>query len=183
MTDVWISWNDTVDPAACNTNPQVYEKYSRDPARTPMQWDNTTSAGFSTSKHTWLPVSSDYLKKNVQQEIESPNNTHLKVYTNLLKLRRNNAGWSLGSKVDVQIINSNVISITKNGVFVIVVFANWNDHIEKFNYFSHRPEFQGYTFYIQVVSVNSDKEPYRPFDAVNIVLKPYESIVLFGVKK
>lgn len=32
-----ISWKDTKDPAACNTNPQVYKLYSRDPERTPFQ--------------------------------------------------------------------------------------------------------------------------------------------------
>jgi alpha-glucosidase len=35
MVDVWISWNDTVDPAGCNTNPNDYNTASRDPARTP----------------------------------------------------------------------------------------------------------------------------------------------------
>lgn len=37
MTDVWISWEDTQDPQACRTNPDIYEPYSRDPARTPFQ--------------------------------------------------------------------------------------------------------------------------------------------------
>jgi hypothetical protein len=32
-----ISWEDTVDPAACNTNREVYKKFSRDPERTPIQ--------------------------------------------------------------------------------------------------------------------------------------------------
>lgn len=31
MTDVWISWEDTVDPQACRTNPNIYESFSRDP--------------------------------------------------------------------------------------------------------------------------------------------------------
>lgn len=38
MTDQWLSWNDTVDPAACNSNPSIYEQFSRDPERTPFQW-------------------------------------------------------------------------------------------------------------------------------------------------
>lgn len=24
--DQWLSWKDTVDPAACNSNPKIYEK-------------------------------------------------------------------------------------------------------------------------------------------------------------
>ena len=31
MTDVWISWEDTQDPQACRTNPNIYESFSRDP--------------------------------------------------------------------------------------------------------------------------------------------------------
>lgn len=34
MTDVDISWEETVDPQACNTDPTIYLEYSRDAART-----------------------------------------------------------------------------------------------------------------------------------------------------
>lgn len=33
MTDVVISWEDSVDPQACNTNESTYHAASRDPAR------------------------------------------------------------------------------------------------------------------------------------------------------
>lgn len=33
MEDVYISWAETQDPAACNTNPNMYDQVSRDPAR------------------------------------------------------------------------------------------------------------------------------------------------------
>lgn len=45
MENTWISWEDTKDPQGCNAGKEGYEKVSRDPARTPFQWDNTTSAG------------------------------------------------------------------------------------------------------------------------------------------
>jgi len=45
MEDTWISWEDTKDPQGCNAGRDGFEKASRDPARTPFQWDNTTSAG------------------------------------------------------------------------------------------------------------------------------------------
>lgn len=86
MTDVWISWKDTVDPQACNTNENVYESYSRDPARTPFQWDDTTSAGFSTSTKTWLPVSENYKTINVKKELTIPR-SHLNTYIRTKELR------------------------------------------------------------------------------------------------
>lgn len=33
MTDVYISWENTVDPQACRTNPDVFHQYSRDPGK------------------------------------------------------------------------------------------------------------------------------------------------------
>lgn len=40
-----MSWEDTVDPQACNTNPQVYQSKTRDPERTPFQWNDEKNAG------------------------------------------------------------------------------------------------------------------------------------------
>lgn len=46
MVDGHVSWEDTVDPAGCNTNDPVnYWKSSRDPARTPFQWNAEKNAG------------------------------------------------------------------------------------------------------------------------------------------
>lgn len=45
MIDTYVSWNDTQDPQACNTDPDRFEAHSRDPNRSPFQWDATTSAG------------------------------------------------------------------------------------------------------------------------------------------
>jgi len=45
MEDTFLTWEETIDPAGCNTDPERYEQFSRDPARTPMQWNNSTSAG------------------------------------------------------------------------------------------------------------------------------------------
>lgn len=57
MTSVHLTWNETVDPQACNTNEKDYEAYSRDVARTPFQWDDTKNAG----KSYYLPECS-YIK-------------------------------------------------------------------------------------------------------------------------
>lgn len=45
MENTWLSWDETQDPQGCNAGVNGYEKASRDPERTPFQWDNTTSAG------------------------------------------------------------------------------------------------------------------------------------------
>lgn len=87
MTDVFISWKDTVDPQACRTNPNVYHSFSRDPGRTPFQWDDSVHAGFSTSEKTWLPVATNYTDCNVALQ-ESQKNSHLKIFRELISLRQ-----------------------------------------------------------------------------------------------
>lgn len=42
-----LSWEETVDPPARNVGEKLYQEVSRDPVRTPFQWNNETNAGKS----------------------------------------------------------------------------------------------------------------------------------------
>jgi alpha-glucosidase len=64
--------------AACN-------RFSRDNARTPMQWDASAYAGFSTVR-PWLPVHDDYATVNVEAE-SSDADSPLAWYRRLAELR------------------------------------------------------------------------------------------------
>lgn len=88
MTDVWISWEDTVDPQACHTNKKEYYEHTRDKVRTPFQWDNTTNAGFSKAKKTWLPVAENYTDNNIELQ-RSQDVSHFKNFIKLSTLRQN----------------------------------------------------------------------------------------------
>jgi len=66
----------------------------RDPARTPMQWDASRSAGF-TPGQPWLPVSPDYSQLNVAREAGDPHSLW-SLYRRLLELRRLSPALSLG---------------------------------------------------------------------------------------
>lgn len=87
MDDVFISWKDNIDPAGCNVGEKDYYQYTRDPARTPMQWDATKNAGFSPAAKTWLPVASDFRNNNVQLQNLAPF-SHLKIFKTLTSLRK-----------------------------------------------------------------------------------------------
>jgi oligo-1,6-glucosidase len=58
---------------------------SRDNARTPMQWDATDSAGFTTGT-PWLQVNPNYLDVNVQAAVADPQSVHAH-YRALIALR------------------------------------------------------------------------------------------------
>ncbi len=57
----------------------------RDPERTPMQWDSSTFAGFSTTQ-PWLPVAAGAQKRNVAAE-NKDDGSYLVLYRQLLSLR------------------------------------------------------------------------------------------------
>jgi alpha-glucosidase len=58
----------------------------RDGCRTPMQWDATTHAGFSTAS-TWLPLADDYAHENVVN-LEADAASILSLYKALIALRK-----------------------------------------------------------------------------------------------
>ena len=59
--------------------------FSRDNARTPMQWNDSKNAGFSTGK-PWLPVNENYVTVNAAAE-EKDKNSVLSWYIQLAKFR------------------------------------------------------------------------------------------------
>ena len=62
-------------------------RYSRDNARTPVQWDNSVNAGFS-EEQPWLSVNPNYKRINVASQIRDPESL-LSYYKKLTALRKN----------------------------------------------------------------------------------------------
>jgi alpha-glucosidase len=67
----------------------------RDPERTPMPWDSTPNAGF-TSGIPWLPLTANYRTVNVAVEHDDPTSM-LTLYRRLIALRRATPALSVGS--------------------------------------------------------------------------------------
>ena len=65
------------------------KKFSRDNARTPMQWDDSKNAGF-TSGTPWLMVNPQYTKINAKLQINDEKSV-LNYYKKLTALRKNEA--------------------------------------------------------------------------------------------
>jgi len=67
----------------------------RDRSRTPMPWDGSAFAGFSTVE-PWLPLNSDWHARNVAAQARDPTSL-LTLYRELLALRRSQRALSQGS--------------------------------------------------------------------------------------
>ncbi|MBR2529242.1 MAG: alpha-glucosidase [Blautia sp.] len=65
------------------------EKYGRDNARTPFQWDASANAGFTEGK-PWLKVNPNYVSINLKSQQEDPDSLY-HFYRKLISLRRNPA--------------------------------------------------------------------------------------------
>ena len=102
----------------------------RDGERTPMQWDGSENAGFSTAK-PWLPVPPTYKTHNVADESKDPNSV-LEFYKSVLKLRRSNQALLDGSYTAINESDANVLSylrIYKDQT--VVVALNMSDAPQK----------------------------------------------------
>ena len=66
---------------------RIVNRYSRDNARTPVQWDSSKNAGFTTGT-PWLPLNPNYKKINVAEQEKDPESV-LSYYKKLTALRKN----------------------------------------------------------------------------------------------
>jgi alpha-glucosidase len=98
----------------------------RDGERTPMQWDGSANAGFSTTT-PWLPVPPTYQTHNVAEESKDPNSV-LEFYKKVLKLRHDNTALLEGSYKAINESDENVLSYLRvykdHGVVVALNMTN-----------------------------------------------------------
>jgi alpha-glucosidase len=81
----------------------------RDGERTPMQWDASDNAGFTTSATPWLPVPPSYKQRNVAVEEKDPDSL-LNFYKQLIRLRRTHAALRDGKQTTVNCHDADVLS-------------------------------------------------------------------------
>ncbi|XP_022191432.1 maltase A3 [Nilaparvata lugens] len=87
MEDVFVRWDQTVDPQGIVLGKNKYLTATRDACRSPMQWNSGISAGFSTNELNWLPVNPNYWRINVEAQRNSKV-SHLKNYKYLVEARK-----------------------------------------------------------------------------------------------
>ncbi|XP_014609695.1 PREDICTED: maltase A3-like [Polistes canadensis] len=140
MLDSRISWDRTIDPMGCGQTSDTYENFSRDPARTPMQWNNKLSAGFSTNITTYLPVHPEYAIRNVEYQ-KAQKHSNLNTYKKLAKLRKEPV-FTHGDYELKSTNNNNVLilkrSLQDHPIYIIIV--NLWIHREQINLTSLYPD-------------------------------------------
>jgi alpha-glucosidase len=80
----------------------------RDGERTPMQWDDSPNAGFTTGT-PWLPIPPTYKTVNVKTE-ESQPDSMLAWYKSLIELKKSNDAFANGNDLMLDTENTKVLS-------------------------------------------------------------------------
>jgi alpha-glucosidase len=100
------------------------EEKGRDGERTPMQWDTSKDAGFSTAERPWLPVPPSAAEYNVSVESREPGSI-LTFYKRVLALRRSEPALRDGGYVPLNPDDPDVLSFLRkspgNGDSILVV--------------------------------------------------------------
>jgi len=93
-----LGLSDVAIPAARVQDPRELREpgldLGRDPVRTPMPWDESKNAGFTTAE-PWLPLNADWPTRNVARMAEEPHSI-LTLYRRLLAMRRTHLALSIG---------------------------------------------------------------------------------------
>ncbi|XP_067631848.1 maltase A1-like [Eurosta solidaginis] len=178
MTDGKVTWNQTVDPQGCASSPDTYEHYSRDPSRTPFQWDATKNAGFSCADTTWLPVADNYRQNNALAQLRAPK-SHLKIFTKLLRLRKTRSLQD--GALQIKAIGNDIIIYSREvaGDDLYVIVLNIGDTKQNLNI----NEYFGMGKKAEVI-ISSMQSTYRDgviIDPSNFVAEPYVGVVLVKV--
>jgi glycosidase len=98
---------------------------NRDEVRTPMQWDNTMNAGFSTASSTWLPIHENHRQINVDTE-NTDDQSLLNTIRALLELRKKERALQEGSLEILENLPENTLGYTRSldgqKLFILINF-------------------------------------------------------------
>lgn len=146
----------------------IYAK-SRDNARTPMQWDDSPQAGFTTGK-PWIMVNPNYKEINAMLAVADPNSIY-HYYKKLIELRKTYPIVIYGKYDLILAEHEQIAAYTRTlGEEKLLVVTNFSKEQPKF----HLPQGIFYQTYKVLIS-NYDIDKQEGISSFK--LKPYEARV------
>lgn len=153
----------------------ILQRKSRDNSRTPMQWDDSEHAGFTTGT-PWIRVASNYRDINVKQALEDKSSIFYH-YQRLIQLRKQ---YDIITTGDYQLLledDPHIFAYVRNGNNEKLLVVN-NFFAEETTFALPREvEVDGYESRVLIANYEDAPEQFR-----QIRLRPYESIVYYLTK-
>ncbi len=170
MEDVPIPAELVMDPPAVN-QPEIAHLVGRDPERTPMQWDASPNAGFSSAgAHTWLPIADDFATRNVASQSSDPVST-LTYFRTLTSLRQSEHALTIGAYQSVESGASEVFAYLRSHRdtrFLVVLNFGSSAHRLDFSRLGRQA----------VKQLSTRMSTARTIDLNNLDLAPNEGVLL-----
>ena len=140
---------------------------SRDPERTPMQWQKSQYAGFSEVK-PWLPLGESLAKHNVKTQLHEPD-SFLSLYRRLLKLRSRHEILRSGTYEAIGELEADVFLYARwLGDEHVFVALNFSDK-ERVVQLPHKGRILCCTHPVDYTDIDEDGR---------VTLRPYEGVVV-----
>lgn len=149
---------------------EILKCKSRDNSRTPMQWDDSPHAGFTTGT-PWIHVAPNFKEINVKKALEDPTSIFYH-YKRLIELRKNYDIITTGNYQLLLEDHPQIFAYVRNGDGEkLLVVANFFGGQTEF-VLPNELDINGYTSRILLSNYNDSSEHVQ-----EIMLRPYEAIV------
>ncbi|XP_050421275.1 maltase 2-like [Adelges cooleyi] len=179
MEDNNIRWDQTVDPSGLNVGQAGYRSLSRDPCRSPYQWNASANSGFSSNLTTWLPLNPNYWSVNLEAQ-KKQSRSHYSVYKRLIQLRKTRT-VQRGSFED-HILSRWVFAFTRtrpgSETYLVVLNVGSEDEQVDLSAISISDS----TWLVHTPSVNSQYSTGDKIEANSFTMRPKSSLVLTNKK-
>tara|TARA_R110000796_G_scaffold183498_1_gene299891 strand:+ start:23554 stop:25284 length:1731 start_codon:yes stop_codon:yes gene_type:complete len=140
---------------------------SRDNGRTPMQWDTTKNAGFTTGS-PWLPANENYMTVNVENENNDATSV-LNHFRKMVKLRKENPVLIYGKYELLQAEHPTIYAYTREleneKMLVLLNFSETNSEILIDNVTSD-------------ATIKINNYPNLSIENNKITLEPYQAVII-----
>jgi alpha-glucosidase len=159
MTDTKIARDQIRDP-------QSVHGPTRDPERTPMQWDASPYAGFSTAE-TWLPVNKNHKTLNAEAQTMDPDSL-LNLYKRLIRLRKKHTALIHGTYLPVECedgIFAYIRETDEESMLILLNFTDTTRHVTG-------PEISG------EILATSDMQRTDEIAEGGLTMQPHEGLIL-----
>ena len=146
---------------------------SRDNARTPMQWNSNSFAGFSCVD-PWIGLNPNYSKINVENDMNSDFSIH-DYYKKLIKYRKGNEIVRDGDFKEIGLEDSDIFSYTRTYKGkTLLVLGSFSDKKVCYNIPNNLQKFKR-----ELVISNYNGNIEQNKDASTLYLRPYEALVFY----
>jgi alpha-glucosidase len=146
----------------------------RDGERTPMQWDSSKEAGFTTSTKPWLPIPPSSVEYNVAVESKDPDSI-LNTYKELLSLRQTDLALRDGTQTGVDNDDPDVFAfLRQTSGRTVLVALNMSGHARTIAFDLKSNSVTG----LQLKVLYSSQSPQaQTVPLTHVELKPFAALV------